>query len=104
MSFLLKVVPLLLEVDHATSTKAIVESIRQRYGHDITMRQAQKVKTALCSSLPEVPTIESTDDGMDGAQQQDLDVEPEVARPAERIHMEIDPHIASTHGPQDEGN
>ena len=40
--------PRLLHVDQSTPTKAIVDAVKQKYGQEIALRQAQKVKTYLC--------------------------------------------------------
>jgi hypothetical protein len=47
LKFLLEVVPQLLTVDRTTSTKAIIDAVKSRYGQEIAMRQAQKVKATL---------------------------------------------------------
>ena len=48
MKFLLEAVPRLLTVDHSTPTKAIIDAVKQKYGQEIALRQAQKVKSSLC--------------------------------------------------------
>lgn len=47
LKFLLDAVPQLLTVNHTTSTRDIIDAIRAKYGQDISIRQAQKVKSAL---------------------------------------------------------
>ena len=49
MAFLLEHVPQLIDVNSETSTKAIIEAIKQKYGQEIAIRQAQKVKARLVS-------------------------------------------------------
>ena len=48
LKFLLEVVPLLLTVESSTPTRAIIDAIKQKYGTEIALRQAQKVKATLC--------------------------------------------------------
>ena len=48
MRFLLNAVPQLLTVDQSTPTKDIVEAVKRKYGQEIAIRQAQKLKTQLC--------------------------------------------------------
>lgn len=47
LKFLLEVVPQLMTVDRSTPTKAIIDAVKARYGSEIAMRQAQKVKATL---------------------------------------------------------
>ena len=53
LKFLLEAVPPLLAVDQSTPTKLILDAVKQKYGTEIALRQAQKVKAALCSRLQE---------------------------------------------------
>jgi hypothetical protein len=48
VKFLLQVVPQLLHVAADTPTQAIIDAVRAKYGQEIALRQAQKVKSALC--------------------------------------------------------
>ena len=48
LKFLLEAVPHLLTVDQSTPPKAIIDAVRQKYGTEIALRQAQKVKANLC--------------------------------------------------------
>ena len=48
LKFLLEAVPKHMIVDSKTTTKAIIDIVKQKYGQDIALRQAQKVKAMLC--------------------------------------------------------
>ena len=48
LKFLIEAVPQLLQVDPDTPTRVIIEAVRAKYGQDIALRQAQKVKATLC--------------------------------------------------------
>jgi flagellar biosynthesis GTPase FlhF len=48
LTFLREAVPKLMIVDYATTPQEIIEAIKQRYGQEIPIRQAQKVKAVLC--------------------------------------------------------
>lgn len=48
LKFLLEAVPKHMTVDSNTPTRAIIDTVKQNYGQDIALRQAQKVKAILC--------------------------------------------------------
>lgn len=48
LKFLLEAVPKHIVVDQDTTTKTIIEIVKEKYGQDIALRQAQKVKAMLC--------------------------------------------------------
>ena len=47
LAFLLDAVPKLISVDGDTTTKTIIDAIEEKYGQEIALRQAQKVKHTL---------------------------------------------------------
>ena len=62
MKFLLGVVPHLLTVDHSTPPKDIIDAVKQKYGQEIALRQAQKVKSSLCPKSRQ-PSNPNANDG-----------------------------------------
>ncbi|MCJ1401323.1 hypothetical protein MMC11_004535 [Xylographa trunciseda] len=48
LKFLVEAVPKHMKVTEDTSTKIIIEVVKEKYGQDIALRQAQKVKALLC--------------------------------------------------------
>ncbi|MCJ1432036.1 hypothetical protein MMC27_001392 [Xylographa pallens] len=48
LKFLVEAVPKHMAVTDDTSTKTIIEVVKEKYGQDIALRQAQKVKALLC--------------------------------------------------------
>ncbi|MCJ1474631.1 hypothetical protein MMC13_003291 [Lambiella insularis] len=48
LKFLLEVVPQHITVTRETAPKTIVDIVKEKYGQDIALRQAQKVKKVLC--------------------------------------------------------
>ena len=48
LKFLIEAVPQLIHVDANTSTRAIIDAVKAKYGKEIALRQAQKVKSTLC--------------------------------------------------------
>lgn len=47
LKFLLEAVPTLINVNRSTPTKSIIDAVKAKYGQEIAMRQAQKVKAIL---------------------------------------------------------
>lgn len=54
LRFLLDAVPQLMIIDQDTLTKDIIKNIKNRYGQQISIRQAQKVKSTLLSMASEI--------------------------------------------------
>ncbi|MCJ1246999.1 hypothetical protein MMC30_004210 [Trapelia coarctata] len=48
LKFLVEAVPKHMTVDAKTPTTAIIETVKEKYGQNIALRQAQKVKAILC--------------------------------------------------------
>ena len=48
LKFLLEAIPQLITVESDTPTKAIIDAVRTKYGQELSLRQAQKVKASLC--------------------------------------------------------
>ena len=48
LKFLIEAVPKHMTVVEQTTTKEIIDAVKEYYGQDIALRQAQKVKSALC--------------------------------------------------------
>lgn len=48
LQFLLDTVPQIMDVEPSTNPMDIVEAIKAKYGQEIALRQAQKVRSALC--------------------------------------------------------
>ncbi|MCJ1286590.1 hypothetical protein MMC26_005936 [Xylographa opegraphella] len=53
LKFLVEAVPKHMTVTDDTSTKTIIEIVKNKYGQDIALRQAQKVKALLCPKSKE---------------------------------------------------
>ena len=53
LKFLVEAVPKHMTVTDDTSTKTIIEVVKEKYGQDIALRQAQKVKALLCPKAKE---------------------------------------------------
>ncbi|MCJ1383889.1 hypothetical protein MMC17_007003 [Xylographa soralifera] len=53
LKFLVEAVPKHMTVTDDTSTKIIIEVVKEKYGQDIALRQAQKVKALLCPKSKE---------------------------------------------------
>ncbi|MCJ1395485.1 hypothetical protein MMC18_008371 [Xylographa bjoerkii] len=53
LKFLVEAVPRHMTVTEDTSTKTIIEVVKEKYGQDIALRQAQKVKALLCPKSKE---------------------------------------------------
>ena len=53
LKFLVEAVPKHMIVTDDTSTKSIIEVVKEKYGQDIALRQAQKVKALLCPKSKE---------------------------------------------------
>ena len=54
LKFLLQAVPQLINVDQHTPARAIIDTVKAKYGQEIALRQAQKVKATLCSRPSEL--------------------------------------------------
>ena len=54
LKFLVEAVPKHMTVAEDTSTKLIIETVKEKYGQDIALRQAQKVKALLCPKSREI--------------------------------------------------
>ena len=48
LKFLIAAVPQLLNLDEETTPRAIIDAVKAKYGQEINLRQAQKVKASLC--------------------------------------------------------
>ena len=59
LAFLLENVPKLIDINTDTSTRAIIEAVKQKYGQELAIRQAQKVKARLILRLKSPSRISS---------------------------------------------
>ncbi|MCJ1442332.1 MAG: hypothetical protein MMC23_002826 [Stictis urceolatum] len=66
LKFLLEAVPQLMTVNRSTPTKSIIDAVKSRYGQEIAMRQAQKVKAMLVpKAIPQCALCASKDHDRD---------------------------------------